>query len=217
MANQHDVSKLIVNYFSNRFDANLYRSSDPPRSGYTVRYSHSEIRENGWPMSEDIGLYVGQKERNMGYLTQVAVPDIALIREDDKEVKILIEVESSSKKNFKDMLHCIGAIAMADVYSPSYKYNQNATTERPNYSSDGNDYSIKQIILFILVLGEQRVQFEEMRRRLIQITNEDGSKKISVYFDSDDNHIGLFNKFKDTLETIITNQQFDLPTPEHQP
>lgn len=217
MANQHDVSKLIVNYFSNRFNANLYPSSDTPRSGYTVRYSHSEIRENGWPMSEEIGLYVGQKERNMGNSAQVAVPDVALIREDDREVKILIEVESSSKKNFKDMLHCIGPIAMADVYSPSYKYNQNATTKRPNYSSDGNDYSIKQIILFILVLGEQRVQFEEMRRRLIQITNEDGSKKISVYFDSDDTHIGLFGKFKDTLETIITNQQFDLPTSEHQP
>ncbi len=214
MANQHDVSKLIVDYFINRFNANTYHSSELPiRTGYTVRYSHPQIRENSWPMNEEIGLYVGQKEKGTGNLAQVAVPDVALISEDDREVKILIEVESSS--NFKDMLHCIGPIAMADVYSPSFKYNPNATTERPNYSSDGNDYSIKQIILFILVLCEQRIQFAEMRKRLIQITNEEETKKFSVFFDSDDNHVDLFDKFKDKLKDIITSQQFDLPNHEH--
>lgn len=42
-----------------------------------------------------------------------------------------------------------------------------------------------------------------------------GNKKISVFFDSDDNHVDLFDKFKGKLEEIIISQQFDLPNPKH--
>lgn len=214
MPNQHDVSKLIVKYFCEKFNAKMYHSSETPiRTGYIIRYSHSPIRDVGWPMNEDIGLYLGKKEEGKGNSAQVAVPDIALVNEDDKEVKILIEVESSS--DFKDMLHCIGPIAMADVYSPTNKYNPKATTHRPNYSCDGNDYFIKKVILFILVLCEDREQFNEMRKRLIQISSKSessdnkDSKTIMVYFDSDNNPAKLVDKFKIKLETIISNNEFN--------
>lgn len=154
-----------------------------------------------------------QKEEGEGNSAQVAVPDVALLNEDDKEVKILIEVESSS--DFKQMLHCIGPIAMADVYSPTYKYSPKAKTKRPNYSLDGNDYFIKKIILFILVLCEDRKQFKEMIKQSIQISSKNepsdnnDSKIMMVYFDSDSDPTELANKFKRKLETIISNNEFE--------
>lgn len=211
MANQHDVSKLIVKYFSKEFNANMYHSSEAPvNTGYTVRYSHSEIRENDWPKNEDIGLYLGKKEKSQGSLSKVAIPDVALVNEDEKEVAILIEVESSN--NFKEMLHSIGPISMADVYSPTHKFNPQAITFRPNFSIDGNDYSIKNVILFILVLGEYREQFDEMSKRVIQISNQKESlsdKKITVYFDSSNDPDDLLDKFKNKLENIISNNEFN--------
>jgi len=214
MPNQHDVSKLIVKYFCDKFKANMYHSSETPiEIGCTVRYSHSQIRDANWPMNEDIGLYLGKKERGQGSSAQVAIPDVALINEDENEVNILIEVESSS--NFKDMLHSIGPISMADVYSPTYKFNPRATTPRPNHSSDGNDYLIKNVILFILVLGEHREQFDEMKNRVIQISSKNESldnkdnKTITVYFDSDNDPNNLVDKFKMKLETIISNNKFN--------
>jgi len=214
MQNQHDVSKLIVKYLCKKFNAKMYHSSETPiETGFIVRYSHSQIRDVLWPMNEDIGLYLGKKEEGKGSSAQVAVPDVALINEDDKEVKILIEVESSN--DFKEMLHCIGPIAMADVYSPTNKYNSKAKTPRPNYSCDGNDYFIKKMILFILVLCEDREQFKEMRKRLIQISSKDessdnmDSKIIMVYFESHNDPNELANKFKTKLETIISNNEFE--------
>lgn len=211
--NQFMVSKSIVKYLCEKFKANMYYSSQAPiKTGYTVRYSHAEVRENDWPKNEDIALYVNRKGINNGSDTKIAIPDIALINEDPKEVKILIEVESGGNFDFKDMMRCMGPIAMADVYSPSYKFNPLATTDRPNSSNDGNDYPIKNVILFILFLGENRKQFDEMRKRRIQMLSKDESSsnnkinKITVYFDSDNNPNRLVDKFKRKLDIISSNE-----------
>ena len=212
MPNQHDVSKLIVKYLCDKFEAKMYHSSFeiPNDTRYIVRYGHPPIRGDDWPKSEHISLYLGEKERGNGRSTQIAKPDVALINQMDKTVELLIEVESSS--NFKSMYHSIGPISMADVYSPTNKFNPRAKTPRPNYSSDGNDYSIKDVILFILILGENREQFDEMRNRVIQISSRNQSsdnKKVTVYFDSDNGPNDLVDKFKIKLETIISNNEFN--------
>lgn len=211
---QFMVSKSIVKYLCEKFKANKYYSSQAPiKTGYTVRYSHAEVCEPDWPKNEDIALYIREKGINTGSDTQIAVPDIALLNEDTKEVKILIEVESYD--DFKNMMRCMGPIAMADVYSPTFKFNPSATTDRPNFSRDENDYLIKNVILFILVLGEYRKQFDEMRKRVIQISSKDESlsnnkiNKITVYFDSDNNPNSLVDKFKIKLETIISSNEFN--------
>lgn len=210
MPDQHDVSKLIVKYLCDKFEAKIYHSSSeiPNDTKYIVRYGHPQIRDADWPKSEHISLYLGKKEKGNGRSTQLAKPDVALINQKDKTIELLIEVESSS--NFKSMYHSIGPIA--DVYSPTNKFNPRATTPSPNYSSDGNDYSIKYVILFILILGEDREQFDEMRNRVIQISNSNQStdnKKVTVYFDSDNDPNNLVDKFKKKLETIISNNDFN--------
>lgn len=201
MATQHDVSQLIVKYLSSKFTAKKYHSSKKPnKTGYAVRYSHREIQDQNWPNAEHISLYAGTKIKGSGKKSKIAIPDVALMCEDDKKVKLLVEVESG--KNFKKLLHSMGPIAIADVYSPSYKHNPNSSTKTTNYSHDGNDYLIEKIILFILVLDEEREQYKKIRDHPIQILNTDNSKEIEIYFDYDNNPNTLFRKFKDKFETL---------------
>ena len=200
MASQHDVSKMIVEYLCKRFNASMYHSTEkpPPEEGYLVRYSHREIRNNNenWPKAEHISLYIGGKNKGEGRYKKIAIPDVALLKRDDKKIKLLVEVESGT--NFKKLLHSIGPVAMADVYTPSYKYRNLS-----NYSSDGNDYSIEKLILFILVLDKERKQYERMRKQPIRVSNLDNnSRVVTVYFDYGDNPSDLFQKFKKRLETI---------------
>lgn len=206
--NQFVVSNLIVKYLCDEFKANKYHSSQPPikKTGYTVRYSHTQVCEPDWPKNEEIALYIREKGKNSGNNTQIAVPDIALINEDTNQLKILIEVESSS--DFKNMMRCMGPIAMADVYSPTFK-----DVEVQNLSSDGNDYSIKDLMLFILVLTDYREQFKDMRKRLIQMSSKTDTgeeKRINVYFDADNDPAKLVSSFKTKLETIISNNEFSI-------
>ena len=200
MASQHDISKMIVEYLCERFNANMYHSAkkSPLKKGYLVRYSHPEIRNNkeNWAEAEQISLYIGEKNKGKGRSKKIAIPDIALLKEDDKKIKLLVEVETGT--NFKKLLHSIGPIAMADVYTPSYKY-----PGLLNYSSDGNDYFIEKLVLFVLVLGKKREQYEKMRKRPICASNlNNSSKEVSVYFDYADAPAHLFSKFKDTLKNI---------------
>lgn len=204
MASQHDVSKMIVEYLCEKFNANMYYSAEraPLEKGYLVRYSHDKIRNNNesWPKAEDVSLYIGGKYNGEGNDNRIAIPDVALLKEDDKKIKLLVEVETGT--NFKRVLKSIGPIALADVYSPSYKYPKNHHGST-NYSTDGNDYSIDNTVLFILVLDKERKQHEKMRKHPIRISRlDDDSIRICVYFDYAEDPFDLFSKFKNRLETI---------------
>lgn len=200
MASQHAVSEMIVEYLCKRFNANMYHSAEksPLKKGYLVRYSHRKIGNNNekWPKAEQISLYIDEKNKGEGRYKKIAIPDVALLKEDDKKIKLLVEVETGT--NFKKLLHSIGPIAMADVYSPSYKFHN-----LKNYSSDGNDYFFEKLILFILVLDKKREQYEKMEKCPICVSNlGNTSKVVSVYFDYGDTPTALFSKFKEKIETI---------------
>lgn len=213
MASQHDVSKMIVEYLCKRFKANMYNSGEklPPNTGYTVRYSHKQIRDTtkNWPRAETISLYIGGKNKGRGRDEKIAIPDVALIEEDDKKVKLLVEVESGT--NFKKLLRSIGPIAMADVYTPSHKYNPNAKRPPTNYSSDGNDYSIEKIILCILVLDVEREQYKKMSERPMRVSNTDKTKEITIFFDYNSNPQILFTNFINKLESIEGFKPDEMP------